>query len=438
MLAVLASAVPGAAQDEAKASGRLEPTSASAAAKKHFWAGIEDIENIFSQRGAKHLEQALAADPGFGLARVMYGRFAPGLTDEKREQEIARGLGDVMNTSGLELLVALAYRAWRPARPIEAQVLFGAAAELLPEEPHLAYYAANSAADLYERAQVLEEVADEFPDFAPTFNELVYARIELDDLEGSLEAAEEYLRLLPDHPNPHDTYAELLHRSGRSQEAAAHYQHAIERDADYIAAYRGLAATKQVMGKGEEARSHLTRAIERAADPAEKLELMSQIAFSYLGGGNIKAALRQLGTVGVRANEAGLVQAEATAHRHLALIEAVLGDRDAATTHLDRAAEVAGEDDLEQIAMTALVDAARGEIEAAQVAVERFEALYTYEGAALQRLRLKWAATALITLADTTVEFEGGEDAKWATAASVIDRAGPAGILAKVYLAEAI
>jgi len=69
-----------AAQQQGSASStRLELSSASAAAKAEFWAGIDDWQNFAWSSAEKRFNRAVALDESFGLARV-FANGAPPLT----------------------------------------------------------------------------------------------------------------------------------------------------------------------------------------------------------------------------------------------------------------------------------------------------------------------------------------------------------------------
>jgi hypothetical protein len=93
-------------------------------------AGLDDVENIHFDRAGQQLQRALELDPKFGLARVIHGIFAPGLSAQQRTQEIDRGVADAASASTGELMLALAYRAGDANRPEERTLLLDAAAGL--------------------------------------------------------------------------------------------------------------------------------------------------------------------------------------------------------------------------------------------------------------------------------------------------------------------
>jgi len=133
---------PGIASGQETAEATLEVTSTSEEAKAHFWVGLDEVENIFFSRSATRLEQALALDEDFGLARALYGFGAPGLSDEERVSEINRGLVSLVDGSVPEHLLALAWREWSAGNNGSAKAAAKAASELVPDDPHAALFSA--------------------------------------------------------------------------------------------------------------------------------------------------------------------------------------------------------------------------------------------------------------------------------------------------------
>ena len=84
------------AQEPAPEAKTLEVTSTSAEAVELFWAGLEDALNITPLRMSERMEEALALDPEFGLARVVNARYTLDMPQDERQAEIERGLASLV------------------------------------------------------------------------------------------------------------------------------------------------------------------------------------------------------------------------------------------------------------------------------------------------------------------------------------------------------
>ncbi|MGH2626033.1 MAG: tetratricopeptide repeat protein, partial [Anaerolineales bacterium] len=241
---------------------KLEPTSTSEAAKTAFWTAIDHFNNIEFATGATHMRRALEVDPGFGLARVAYGLNAPGLSAAERDSTIARGVADAARASPLEALVAMGLREFRGDRE-RGRTILKSAATIAPGDPNIAFYVAQLSTNAGETAIAMRDVTVRFPDFAPAYNLLAYNLWTIRDRAGALEAAANYMAKAPNHPNSHDTYAEILQFSGRFDEAIVHYQKALEMDPTNTEGAVGMAEVYTLQGKGDQARAAIMGVMDR-------------------------------------------------------------------------------------------------------------------------------------------------------------------------------
>ena len=312
---------------------KLEPTTTSEAAKTAFWTAIDHFNNIEFAPGAVHMKRALELDPGFGLARVAYGLNAPGLTAAERDSTIARGVADAARGAPLEALVAMGMREFRGDRERGRTILKSAAA-IAPGDPNIAFYVAQLSTNAGETAIAMRDVTARFPDFAPAYNLLAYNLWTIRDRAGALEAAANYMAKAPNHPNSHDTYAEILQFSGRFDEAIAHYKKAMEMDPTNTEGAVGMAEVYTLQGKAVEARTAIMGVMDRVTVPVTRVNYLRAIAATYLLENNVKQAIAQLGTSAEEAKKAGLPAPEAQAHLVMATTDATFGDGKSVAAHV--------------------------------------------------------------------------------------------------------
>jgi tetratricopeptide (TPR) repeat protein len=214
---------------------------------------------------------------------------------------------------------------------------------MVPGDPHVAFYAAwiEGIGDNLVAVMAMRDVTERFPDFAPAYNILGYGLFDAGDQEGALKAMRTYVKLNPDHPNPHDSYGELLQRAGRLPMAKAEYEKAIALDGTYQAAYVGLAEVAFLMGDRDQTYSYLKTAIEKATSEQGRLNTQRALAAAYLMHNDQQSAIRILQEVARDATEREFDNTAANAHRQLAAIDAMRNVA-AFTGHLDKAAELGG------------------------------------------------------------------------------------------------
>jgi tetratricopeptide (TPR) repeat protein len=336
---------PGIRAQEGAADKALTVTASSQEAVHHFWMAWDELNNVNPPGAVPHLHEALSMDPNFGLARVLYGFGAPGLAPAEREQEIDRGIGMMGKESAAELLLALSWREWNAGRNASAAAVTRAAAELAPADPRLAFQVIQlTGGGAAAQVEALRDLVAEHPDFAPAYNNLAYGSWAADDHDGALEAVRKYAELRADHPNPHDSYAELLQWNGQYDEAAAEYRKAIEADASFYEAYMGLAELSWLAGKHDDAREHMQEALAHAPDGGPKLQIRRGIAHSWLMDGKSKPAMEGLAAVASDAQAAGNKGLAAAIHREMAVADAMANKGKNLDAHLSAAAELGGSD----------------------------------------------------------------------------------------------
>jgi tetratricopeptide (TPR) repeat protein len=348
----------------------IELSTSSDAAKDHFWAGMEDAHNVYGPGAVRHFEQAIAADPEWGIAHVMRAQAAV-MPNAERLEEIGRGIAAMGDATGDELLMAAAVRAARTGNGADASRIVETLRRNNPGDPYAAFWATQTAGargSQMDAEALWERVIEDFPDYAPSYNLLAYARLGTNDRSGAMEAAQEYLAHAPDHPNAHDSYAEILQANGRYADALVHYGHAAERAADYDAAHTGMAETYVLMGEYEEAARHMEAAAEITASPATRVNDLRGAASAYMLDGDRSAAMEALAAAAEAApNDGGA----AFAHLQMALTAGMMDRGDDVEGHLAQAATLGGGDNPGFHGMSAMAHAAAGHADEAREAAGR-------------------------------------------------------------------
>lgn len=334
----------------------------------------DELSNVNPAGALPHLQKAMSMDPGFGLARVLYGFQAPGLTPERREQEIDRGMSMMADAPAADVLLALSWREWNAGHNAEATEATRAASKLVPGEPRLAFQLIQLQAPGPDRVAALKALVADHPDFAPAYNNLAYDSWAADDHEGALAAVKRYAELLPDHPNPHDSYAELLQWNGQYQEAAAEYAKAAELNPAFYEAYMGLAEVSWLTGRHDEARAHIREAMGRAPRGSiGALQTARALANSWLMDGKTKQGMDGLAAVARDAEAQGAKGYAAGVHRQMAVAYAMLGKRQEVEAQLEAADALNGKGTPGSHAWSALAYASADQPERAEAALAEVE-----------------------------------------------------------------
>jgi tetratricopeptide (TPR) repeat protein len=139
---------------------------------------------------------------------------------------------------------------------------------------------------------------------------------------------------LPNEPNPHDSYAEILRMSGKFDAALEHYRTALKINPKFYPSQVGLGDTYAVMGDQENARAEYQKAIEQDPNETNRVNTALQAAMTWVRENKLEEADQAFSAVAQQAHKQGLNLFEARAHRFMALYQA---DDKSALTHLEQA-----------------------------------------------------------------------------------------------------
>src|SRR3989449_697472 len=298
-IALLGLALPVAAQQvnvASPAAERLRVTTTSEEASRHFFAGLTEARHFFTSKAVMHFDAAIAADQNLGLAHVVRAATVPGLSQAERTAEVNGTVAAMRGATTSEMLVALAIRD--ASNQQQSHTLWETAAKLMPGDPNIAFYAALTAPGNGD-PEPMRAVTERFPDDAPSFNILAYQLWLRGDHDGGFKAVRRYMELAPDHPNAHDSYAELLQWSGRLTEAQA-----LTRPNLIAQVHRDMAFFDAQLGRGMAVASHLAAAAQAGgADVPMQVEMT---AAAHAVGGDItvaRQATQKLATLAQPDNE---------------------------------------------------------------------------------------------------------------------------------------
>ncbi len=428
-LAALAFPLQGQQQaGAAAATGQLELTSASEAAKREFRQLVVELGGLRPVQARQHAMNALAADPGFGLARLYLARpqLTPELSVGERASEMSKALAAMTNVSAPELLLGLYWREAVAGRAQVALPLLRMLAQLVPQDADVAFQlftAERAGRSLTDIVRTEKELLERFPNFALGYNAYAYDLHFSGDHASDIVAVQQYARLAPLQPNALDSRADLELLHGNTNEAVVHVQEAIKLDSTWTNGYATMGAIKLAGGKADEARTFFNRAVAVATTAVARVDSRQWIAASYIYNRDAKSAMRELAAISDEVVAAKLTPtATALPHQRMALVEAFFGDKQNVAAHLAKAAAVVGANPLPQAAYAVLAYSAAGDIKAAQ---ENADVLAKASG---MNQPLLHALNALVAVASKN----------YAAAEKELTATGPNDLLAKAVRAEVL
>ena len=334
----LSLAVPLFAHHVKKAQTSTMPvTTSSAKARQLYFKGIEDYENLYLERCNDDWRAAVKEDPNLAVAWAWIAFNSGNPEEVSAAREKAKSLAP-HTTPGEQLMIA-----WI-SKVEEGDFIGGISAmndmlEMYPRDKHLFYLSGNwlmgeNGDDQAEHFMLKALAIDK--NFPAAVNDLAYVEARHREFDKAFAAMDRYIVLLPNEPNPQDSYGELKRMAGQFDSALQHYQAALKIDPDFVSSQLGLADTYALMGNQEQARTEYDNAIRFAHNEADRLTYGMQKAMTYVREGNFAEADKEFTDIAQDAHAKAQGLQEAQAYRHKAEYQA---DDNAALRELKLAEE---------------------------------------------------------------------------------------------------
>jgi tetratricopeptide (TPR) repeat protein len=322
--------------------GKIPITTSSQEARSEFLQGRELVDKLLITDSTAHFRKAVELDPNFAAAELALSAAVPTGKEFFEHIDRAASLADkVSNGERLQILAAQAAAQGNPTKQREylEQLV---AAYPGDDRAHLAL--ANFLFGLQDYPNAIEhykKATEINPQLSTAFNLLGYAYRQAGRYDDSEKAFQSYIKLIPNDPNPYDSYAELLLKMGRYDDAIAQYRKALEIQPNFVNAHQGIAMAQLYSGKPKDASAELDAFAKKARTDAEQRTAMFARTIVYLDQGDAAKALAELDkqyALGEKTNDApGMIGDRQL--RGLILVET--GRPDAAKVEYEKALEVA-------------------------------------------------------------------------------------------------
>ncbi len=332
-LSVAPSSQPAAAD---QAQPQMFPvTTASTAAARYYETGMVHFENHRWNFALRDWHEAVQLDPKFALA---YTWICFTTTDPAEESDARSKAKAAMSAvTPPERLMVKWITSAHENNYVEGIQAMNDLLAAFPQDKRLNFLAGYwlYRQDEFERSKkpTLQALADD-PNYATAYNQLGYLYSRTGDYDKALEALSKYVQLLPDQPNPHDSYAEVLRLSGRFNDALEHYRMALKIDPTFYISQKELGETYSLMGNEEQARVEYLKAIDQAPSSGLKAEYLQKLALTWVRESKLAEADKAYLDAADRARAMEQWIWQARAHRVMAMYGP---DAAAANKHLDQA-----------------------------------------------------------------------------------------------------
>lgn len=250
--------------------GRIPVTTKSEEARTEFLAGRDLSDKLLAHESLARFDQAISMDPTFATAEFYRATNSPTAKEFQEHLQNAMNLSDKVS-DGERLLILAAQAANSGDALKQKDYLEKAVAEYPNDErAQLAlgtYYFAIQ--DLDKAVEHLKKATEIAPDFSATYNQLGYTYRQREEYPNAEQAFQKYILLIPNDPNPYDSYAELLLKEGKFDESLVEYHKALSMDPHFAASHFGISADYMYLNRPDDANAELQTMADRARSDGE-------------------------------------------------------------------------------------------------------------------------------------------------------------------------
>lgn len=291
---------------QAQSNAKIPITTRSDSARQLFLRGRALNETLKPHEAHDVFVKAVAADPDFAFGEYSIASTAP--TSKEVTEHLQRAVALSSRASLGERLIILGMQARRNADRTLARQLAESLVTAYPgdERAHLTLASVYSAQQLYPKSIAEYERAIALnPDYSLAYNQLGYANRSVGNNAAAEDAFKRYIALLPNDPNPRDSYAELLMKVGRFDESIAQYQKALSVDPHFSGSFVGIASDQMHLGKHSAAIAELDAYYKQARDDNERRTALINQAMVFVDQGATDKAIGAMDRARMIATAAG-------------------------------------------------------------------------------------------------------------------------------------
>ena len=269
-------------------------TSSSDEALKLFLDGRMSFELLEFTKAAESFDQAIELDKDFALANLYRWNTGIGGTDNTL-QYLEKALELAEDISDGEKYLILSLDAQTKREGAKVKEYLDKLLKLYPSDKRVqfrlgSYYQNfesdnNTAIDYFNRAKKIDK------NYAPVDNSSGYCNIDLGNYEEAEKDFTRQIELIPEHPNPYDSYGDFLLKIGEYDESIKQFNTAYEKDETYTSAIAGVGDNYIFKGEYITARDYYQKWFNKTASIGEKFGALNQIAATYVFEDRIEEAL---------------------------------------------------------------------------------------------------------------------------------------------------
>ncbi len=263
--------------------GQIPVTTSSNDARQFFLKGQDLFEKLRAVEARRFLTKAIEADPNFALAYAYRANTQFSAATFFDDLNKAVSLAD--KGSEGERIWIMAAKAGADGNIKGQQELLNQLVSQFPQDERALNLMGNSHFGQQNYQQSIEwynKAVAVNPDFSQPYNQLGYAHRFLYQYDDAEKAFKKYIALIPGDPNPLDSYAELLMKTGKYRQSIEMYRKALKIDPHFVASFVGIATNHDYLKEYERARAVLDDLLKNARDDGERRTAWFGMATSYI------------------------------------------------------------------------------------------------------------------------------------------------------------
>ena len=275
--------------------GAIPLSTASDEARRLYLEGRALSEQLRAHDGRKLFEQAAAKDPTFAMAHYQLAANSATAKDFFSHLKEASALAD--RASEGERLMILALEAGGNANPAKALEYQQELVAKYPNDERARFLLGGGWFGQQEYDKAIEQyqkAVELNPSYSPAYNILGYAYRNVEKYPEAETAFKKYIELIPGDPNPYDSYAELLMKTGRFDESIAQYRKALSVNENFTPSKVGIATNLMLQGKHADGAKEMDALYRAARDDADRRNALFTKGVILVDAGKTDAALAEI------------------------------------------------------------------------------------------------------------------------------------------------
>jgi len=274
---------------------KIQPTTSSKKALKYFNKGLSLSDRLRNEEAAKYFEKAIEIDSVFALARLFLSNTY--LSQKEQLEELNRASQMTSHISeGEKLLIESALAGIANDTEHQLEIL-NRALKLYPDDERLYFNLGVihfNNQDYEKSIEFLEKATGIRHDCSPAYNLLGYSYRFLKDYEMAEKMFNIYIKLIPNDPNPYDSYAELLMEMGQFEESIEYFEKALSINPYFYFSRIGIASNLNFLEQHTEARNQIQLLYSTAQLEGQKQLALTSMAISYIDEENYNSAIKTI------------------------------------------------------------------------------------------------------------------------------------------------